>query len=66
MVYGKASPSEHAHVEGLVRSFLQAQFIEVLELLRANRPLLERIAHALAERGMLFQHDLEALAEGVS
>ncbi len=63
VVIGKPTASEYAHVETMLRGFLQAQFLWVLDLLRANQATLERIAQALASRGVLFQHELEDLKD---
>ena len=62
VIVGEPSPTERAHVEGLVRSYLQNHFVGVLGLLDNERVLLERVVDALACKGVLFQSDLEALA----
>ncbi len=62
VIVGEPTQTESAHVEGLVRSFLQDHFLHVLEFLKSHRALLERIVDALVRKGVLFQSDLEALA----
>jgi hypothetical protein len=45
----------------LVRGYLSDQFKVVEGLLRCNSALLRTIAHELAEKGVLFQKDIECL-----
>lgn len=47
--------------EELSRQFLRRQFLVVLETLRRNRELFDRIVAALIEKGVLFQEELRAL-----
>ncbi len=58
---GHAVDAETRRIEGMCRRFLQAQYLGVLELLREQRDLLDRITAALMDKGVLFQDDLRQL-----
>jgi ATP-dependent Zn protease len=61
-VFGEnVSEAERARVSRLVRGYLSDQFKVVEGLLRCNSALLRTIAHELAEKGVLFQEDIERL-----
>lgn len=61
VVIGKPSPSEEAHVEKLVREFLEREYRAVLEMLAEHRKLLESIAARLKTNAVLDQSDLLAI-----
>lgn len=63
VICGSPTPTEYDHVEQLVRTFLQKQFLEVLALLREQRVLLDRITDALTDKGILFQKDFTDILE---
>jgi hypothetical protein len=50
-----------SRVAAIARAYLERQFTLVITLLRDNAILLERLTHALASKGVLFQADMEAL-----
>lgn len=65
VVINEASTSEAAHVEGMVRGFLQKIFEETLQVLAQYRAYLDCLVEALTERHFLLQEDLQALYEGL-
>jgi ATP-dependent Zn protease len=65
VVINEASTSEAAHVEGMVRGFLQKIFEETLQVLAQHRAYLDCLVEALTERHFLLQEDLQALYEGL-
>ena len=62
-VIGDATPSELAHVENMVRSFLQKMYIETMDTLKANSTYLCGIVDALSAQHFLMQEDLQAIYE---
>ena len=52
-------------VDGEVKRFIDEAFAQALQLINANRDLLERIAQALLERETVDRDDLELLAKGM-
>ena len=59
------TPSESAHLEGLVREFLATEYGVVKRMLTANRPLLDAIAERLLVDAMVDQETLVALTRRV-
>ena len=63
VVIGTPSASEYAHVESLTRRFLAREYQSVLELLTANRPLLDAIASRLVRDSVIDQTELAKLVD---
>lgn len=62
-VIGDGTPSEVAHVEGMVRGFLQKLYVETMDTLKANSTYLDAVINALAAQHFLMQEDLQAIYE---
>jgi len=62
---GKPSNSEYEHVEKKIRDYLQMQFGIVLEILKENQTLLEKIVTALNEKTFLVKEDFIQLIKEV-
>lgn len=65
VIVGKPSPSEQAHLEPLVRRFLDSEYRIVLATLAANRPLLDAITDRLKANAVLDQEELAAICRDV-
>ena len=67
LVLGTPSPSEYEHLEALSRRFLAKEYETVLELLTADRALLDAIAKRLMRNSVMDQAELTELcnAHGV-
>jgi hypothetical protein len=65
IIFGTPSPSEYAHVERLVRTFLAEQYLIVRNQLQCNRGLLDEIYSRLMASAMLDQRDMEAICRGI-
>jgi len=61
IVVGNSSPSESAHNEELVRRFLATEYAETMELLQANRSLLNTITDRLMWDPIVDQEELKTL-----
>jgi ATP-dependent Zn protease len=62
-VIGEGTPSEVAHVETMVRGFLQKMYVETMDTLKANSTYLDAVIHALSKQHFLMQEDLLAIYE---
>ncbi len=62
-VIGEGTPSEVAHVETMVRGFLQKMYVETMDTLKANRTYLDTVINALSAQHFLMQEDLLAIYE---
>lgn len=58
---GEPTDSEYQHVEGLIRSFLQEQFLKVLGILKENRAFLDLVVESLTSKTLLMKHEFLAL-----
>ena len=58
IVFGTPTPSEHAHVESLTRSFLAGEYRNVVDLISGHRDMLDSIATHLLTDPILDQADL--------
>lgn len=63
VIIGEPSPSEYAHVESLVRHFLDQEYRYVYKLLEANRPLLDAITERLMWDPIVDQSELETICK---
>ena len=61
IVIGTPSPSEFAHNEHLVRQFLATEYMQILNLLQTNRPLLDAITDRLMWDPIVDQEELKTL-----
>lgn len=62
-VIGDGTPSEVAHVEGMVRGFLQKLYVETMDTLKANSTYLDAVITSLTAQHFLMQEDLQAIYE---
>lgn len=60
-VYNRETQSEAAHVESLVRQYIERQYCHVRSVIRANQAVLDLIAQNLVTHQSLYQEDLAAL-----
>lgn len=61
VVGDEPTASEIAHVETLVRKFLATEYQIVLDMLKANRPLLDQLTGSLLEHGVLSHESIALL-----
>lgn len=62
-VIGDGTPSEAAHVEIMVRRFLQKLYVETMDTLKANSSYLDAVINALSAQHFLMQEDLQTIYE---
>lgn len=63
VVVGDPTPSESAHVEGLIRQFLAIEYAVVLQCLAADRALLDAITERLLTNTIMDQAELIAICQ---
>lgn len=63
VVVGDPTPTESAHVEGLIRQFLAIEYAVDLQCLAANRDLLNAITERLLTTAILDQAELNAICQ---
>lgn len=64
---GTPSDSEYKHTEKLIRTYLQTQFILVLNLLKENEALLNSIVDSLNQKTVLLKEDfIQLISDGSS
>jgi hypothetical protein len=66
VVIGDPTPSEYAHVEGLIRQFLAEEYQHVLKRLADNRTLVDAIADRLMWDPIVDQDELREICEQFS
>jgi len=64
-IVNSESASEAAHIESLMRQFIERQYRYVLEMVKLNRELLDRIIAILLAREEIYQDDLRPLLSGL-
>ena len=52
------SASEAAHIEPLMRTYIERQYRSTIEIVKSHRNLLDRIVEMLLSKNELFQDDL--------
>jgi hypothetical protein len=57
VVLGEPTHSEYQLIEGLIRTFLQEQFLKVLGILKENRAFLDLVVESLTSRTLLMKHE---------
>jgi len=55
------SESIRANIEDKIKTIISVYYREVMSILRTNRDLLDKIAHELAKRGILFSRDINEI-----
>jgi hypothetical protein len=58
-IVNSESTSEAAHIESLMREFIERQYCTVLEMVKLNRDLLDRIVAMLLAKEEIYQDDLQ-------
>lgn len=58
-IVNSESTSEAAHIESLMREFIERQYRTVLEMVKLNRDLLDRIVAMLLAKEEIYQDDLQ-------
>ncbi|MCF8208870.1 MAG: YbjN domain-containing protein [Rhodoferax sp.] len=65
VIVGDPTPSESAHLEGLIREFFATEYAQVLQQLSTNRPLLNAITERLLTDPIMDQADLKAICQSL-